>query len=129
MRDLPGIFSLIFPLLLAGTVIPATGYSSELDPISSDCLSCHNGTSGPHVRYCLLEQKGTGCGGHIVSVSYAEMAAKDENLLPLSKLPPQLSLLDGKITCVTCHGTEAHNGIRLIIDNQGSALCRSCHLK
>jgi hypothetical protein len=129
MRVIPPITSLIFLLLLAGAAIPAPGYASELDPISSECLTCHDGSGGTHARFCLLEQMGKGCGGHIVSVSYAEMAARDEDLLPASRLPPYLPLHEGKITCVTCHGTEAHNGIPLIIDNKDSALCRICHLK
>jgi hypothetical protein len=82
-----------------------------------------------HVRYCLLGQKGTGCGGHIISASYAELAARDESLLPESKLPPEIALYEGKITCVTCHGSDPHLGEALAMDNSDSTLCRACHLK
>ncbi len=129
MRDYPRNFSLFIVLLLAGAAIPASSSSSELDPISAECLTCHDGSGGPYARYCLLEQMGKGCGGHIVSVRYAEIAARDKKLRPAKNLRADLPLYDGKITCVTCHGTEAHEGVLLIIDNTGSALCRSCHLK
>jgi len=129
MRDFSSITALALPLLLAGIANSIPASASALDPISADCLSCHDGSGGPHARYCLLEQMGKGCGGHIVSVRYADMAARDKNLRPARNLSPLLPLYDGKITCVTCHGSEPHEGIPLIIDNRGSALCRSCHLK
>jgi hypothetical protein len=105
------------------------GDISKLDPVSAGCITCHDGSNGPHVSFCLLEQRGLGCGGHIVSVSYVDLAARSEKLREVSSLPPQLLLHDGKITCVTCHGPEPHDGMPLAIDNIDSALCRACHVK
>jgi hypothetical protein len=102
---------------------------SKLDPLSAGCITCHDGSNGPHVSFCLLEQRGLGCGGHIVSVSYVEMAAGSDKLRDANSLPPQMPLLDGKITCVTCHGPEPHDGMPLALDNIDSALCRACHIK
>jgi hypothetical protein len=106
-----------------------TGTPSKLDPISAGCVTCHDGTSGPHVGFCLLDQKGKGCGGHIVSASYVDLAAGSEKLREVSSLPPQLHLFEGKITCATCHGSEPHDGMPLAINNIDSGLCRACHLK
>ena len=108
--------------------VPLNDPSAELDPISSGCFTCHDGANGPHVTFCLLGKQG--CGGHIVSVSYAEVVARNEKFHPASRLPPELVLYEGKITCVTCHGTEPHQGTPLVMDNNnGSALCRACHRK
>ena len=120
------IFCLVVLLL---TSIAGMGESSEIDPLSAACLSCHNGSEALHVRFCLLGQKDTGCGGHIISASYAAFAAQDKNLLPESKLPPEIVLYEGKITCITCHGNDPHLGESLAINNRESALCRACHLK
>ena len=124
----PRIFSPIV-LLLAFVAIPAVAHASGLDPISTACLACHDGSEAPHVRFCLLEQMGKGCGGHIVSVLYADIAARDKKLRPPSSLPPELTFYEGKITCCTCHGTEPHLGEPLVMDNHYSALCRTCHRK
>jgi hypothetical protein len=106
------------------------GNSAKLDPISAECIGCHDGSNGMHVRFCLLGQKGTGCGGHIVSTYYADLvAAQRKGFQPLSNLPPELVLYQGKITCRTCHGADPHDGTPLAIDNFDSALCRSCHIK
>ncbi|MFU8818805.1 MAG: hypothetical protein ACNA74_03670 [Desulfurivibrio sp.] len=111
----------------------ATVPSSELDPISADCVTCHDGTESPHISFCLLSAKGKGCGGHIISASYAALAAKNKGLRPESDIRPELVLYEGLITCATCHGTchreDPHaTGIH-VIDNFNSALCRSCHIR
>jgi hypothetical protein len=107
--------------------------SSELDPISAGCVACHDGGQGPHISFCLLSARGTGCGGHIVSASYAELAAKNKGLRPESDLRPELVLYEGLITCATCHGAcpreDPHGTGTHVIDNFNSALCRSCHIR
>jgi hypothetical protein len=127
----------VVALLVPGVAIPAVGgvvgmypqqITSELDPVSAGCISCHDGSAGLNVRYCLLSQKDKGCGGHIVSADYAALAAKDKNLRPPGSLSSELTFYEGKITCVTCHGDDPHN-VPLAIDNTDSALCRFCHLK
>ncbi len=92
------------------------GVVSELDPVSADCMACHNGSEGFSIRYCLLSQKGQGCGGHIVSADYAQLAAIDLKLRPPNDLPPDIVFHEGKITCVTCHGYDPHN-VYFAIDN------------
>jgi len=123
-------FSEIFAAKSSAIAAP-TSIISELDPISFDCIACHDGSMGPHIRFSLPSQKDLGMwgGGHIVSVSYAERAARISGLRPMNSLPPELVLYQGKITCVTCHGSDPHLTRMLVIDNLHSALCRSCHLK
>jgi len=122
-----------FPLCLSLVTVPAAaslpGEFSEMDPISSECMVCHDGSVGIPVRYCLPSEKGTGCGGHVISADYALLAARDKGLNPASTLPPEMALFDGVLTCVTCHGDDPHLGKALALDNFGSALCRSCHKK
>jgi hypothetical protein len=130
------IFSLVVPLLLSIAIVPtvmtarasADTTTSELDPISAGCYSCHDGSSAPRVLYCTPSQLHSGCYGHPVSVSYGELASQSRQLQPLSSLPPELVLYQGKITCVTCHGPFPHDGEPFAMDNSHSALCRACHL-
>ena len=129
------IVALAFPLLLIAATISAAktrvapslkGAPVKLDPVSAGCLACHENAGGSHAGFCLLAE----CGGHIVSVSYADLAARNKGLLPMSSLPSELVLYEGEIvTCATCHGFEPHSGMALAMDNRGSFLCRSCHRK
>jgi len=133
------IFILVGTLVVCPVILATSGKAdsmqddlSKLDPISAGCLTCHDGSSdaaGQHAMFCLLDNLGKGCGGHIVSASYVELAARNKNLHPVSNLPPQLVLHEGKITCVTCHGEEPHTGTSLVIENRHSSLCRNCHMK
>ena len=118
----------VIPVAQAASNAPSN-YTDQLDPVSAACLSCHDGSAGPHVRFCLLSQKDKGCGGHIISASYSDLASRNQDLQPPSSLPSELVLYQGKITCVTCHGNEPHAGRALVIRNIGSALCRACHRK
>jgi hypothetical protein len=132
------IFILVATLVLSPVILATSGKAdsmhgdlSKIDPISVGCLACHDGSNeaaGQHVMFCLLDTLGKGCGGHIVSASYVELASRNKNLYPVSNLPPQLVLHEGKITCVTCHGDEPHTGTSLVIENRHSSLCRICHM-
>lgn len=111
-----------------GNATQASG-TAELDPISSDCVGCHDGSGGPHAGFCLLMQKAEGCKGHIVSASYADLAADKPGLRSAAAVTETLSLYEGKITCATCHNIYSQVGPMLAVDNGGSALCRICHIK
>ena len=90
----------------------------ELDQLSSECLSCHED---------IAEPKNRSHGGHITGRPYEDDTEASQKFRMVSVLPPELVLVEGKITCATCHGLDPHDGQILVIDNRGSALCNSCH--
>ncbi|NJC87274.1 MAG: hypothetical protein FIB02_01890 [Desulfuromonas sp.] len=100
-----------------------------LDPVSAGCIACHNGSEGSPAGFCLLLPGSRKADGHVISVTYAELAKRNQGIRPIGSLPAEMVLHDGKITCATCHGSDPHNRNSLVIDNKGSALCRACHLK
>lgn len=129
---------LLLPILvlLCGPLAAPVGTAraddtSELDPVSAECYSCHDGSDGPHAQYSLSSQRGLAyvAAGHLVSASYAKLAAEDKYLNPMNSLPPELVFHEGDMTCVTCHGEDPHLGYPLAMDNSHSDLCRACHLK
>lgn len=70
---------------------------------------------------------------HPVSITWP---AGDAGLNPVGSIDPRLKLRSGKVECTTCH--EPHNnGLGtvlgqvefLVMSNQGSAMCLSCHNK
>ena len=69
---------------------------------------------------------------HPISLQYdASVAAADGHLRLPSELPGNLPLFANRVECATCH--DVHNTLGtdglLRVDNQGSALCLTCHLK
>ena len=88
--------------------------------ISDECLSCHEDLASPN--------GGSHSGSHVIGLVYADHAARNEKLRPVFELPAELVLIEGVVTCASCHGTDPHDKQSLVINNRGSALCRACHL-
>jgi hypothetical protein len=87
------------------------------------CTSCHDGTIGPGVEFRM----GPDDGGmsHPVEVDYGAAYAKQpDKYVPPSELPENVLLVDGKVTCVSCHdpaSTERNHVSR------PASLCDACH--
>ncbi|MBW2451491.1 MAG: hypothetical protein JRE16_08555 [Deltaproteobacteria bacterium] len=93
---------------------------SGVDQFSSECLSCHEDI--------IDSGSSSHSGSHVVGIDYQEQSARNRMLRADYDLPPELLLPNGVVSCVTCHGSEPHEGQSLVIDNSGSALCSACHL-
>ena len=48
-------------------------------------------------------------------------------LRPLSQVPDQVNLPDGKVACVSCHDLYARERYLLTVPIHGSELCFACH--
>jgi len=86
------------------------------------CVACHDGSSGMAVT---IGPAGAGHGDHPVEVDYAAVAARQPGrYVPLTQLPEDVPLVDGKVTCTSCHdGASRHPG-RVV---RAGSLCQSCH--
>lgn len=112
------LFGFLGIILLSGEKVDsASEGASRLDQISSECLSCHEDV-----------HDSSHSGSHAISIDYAEHAAGNKKLRPVSSLQKELVLFEGLITCKTCHGSDPHDGQKLTIDNSESGLCKACHL-
>lgn len=124
------VFLAISPRICVAMKHPAFD-TSKLDPISSACSSCHvspfeeTGIEDT-TSCCFFPFKGAE-NKLIVSTSYTELSKRNIGLKPAEMLPNEIVLYNGAITCITCHGSESHNGKRTVLDNSGSTLCYSCH--
>jgi len=93
----------------------------DLDAVSSECLSCHEEFASPSAAVHIAQ-------GHLSPKPYAEMVAANKKLRLANELPADILLYKGRITCVSCHPDEPHDGVPLVISNENSALCTACHL-
>lgn len=100
---------------------------SQLDDASQKCLTCHDNMNTL-----------------IVGLDYVSAARLDRSLVSAASLDARLKLVDGKISCITCHkeySEETHMELyeesiaepttypMLQVSNYGSGLCLMCHRK
>lgn len=110
-----------------------------LDAASAECVGCHQDAVTVNEPLQVCHQ---GNCDHPVGVSYVSFSSKNRGLIPPEGLIPEIKLVDGKISCLTCHipynaeheekaafkGSFQPDSL-LSVDNTGSKLCTSCHRK
>ena len=134
--------------------VDTTGHASALDSESRKCLSCHDGTMAIDVLSVTSGSTdamwaGTRSLDHPVGVLYRRsIFRKPGEYVHESSLDAAVRLVDGKVSCVSCHRTkkvyrakgvasgvalEGHSGCTgdsgLVVSNYRSSLCLSCHIK
>lgn len=105
-----------------------------LDPISMECISCHDGTLAGSVHYRVNGPNYTAfnikavTGSHPVGMDYTRYTNK-KDYAPFYELPKNMVLMDGRIGCLTCHDMLGKNMAYLSTDLNNSNLCFACHRK
>lgn len=97
---------------LIGTV--HLGNSPKVTSIAQDCLSAHDGTMGKAVG---------GPDQHKTDVLYLKNSGFK------SVTDKRVVIVDGKVTCISCHNPYRNDLGRLSRSNANSSLCLTCHIK
>jgi predicted CXXCH cytochrome family protein len=92
----------------AARATPPEGAERASTPAAT-CLECHEGHAG----------------GHRIDIDYAAAAAENPRLAPLERLPPEVPLVDGRVSCTSCHDGASTIGALLALPPK--QLCLSCH--
>ena len=98
------------------------GVSASGDEPTRECRSCHDGTSGPNIG-----------NSHSVGIRYKvggrpnSRAGRGSTLTPSSRLDSRIRLFDDKVECGSCHSPYSPLPKLLVMANDRSELCRSCH--
>lgn len=80
-----------------------------IDKVASACLGCHNGSMTHNVnvrteRTRVPLHDFSSNDDHPVGMVYEESARRDpRNYRPATALHPNIRLVDGRVTCITCH--------------------------
>jgi predicted CXXCH cytochrome family protein len=107
--------------------------SGSLDRLSIQCISCHDssigrgdsiGSSGFWLHSKDLARH---LNGHPIGVSYDEAQYKDPGGYKEKSILSPVKLFSGKVGCGSCHDPYSSIPNRLVISNEGSALCYKCH--
>lgn len=113
----------------------AETYNNSLgvDPLSLDCLSCHDGSGASNITINLRNdpfkrfRTGHDAKDHPIGMDYASyVAAASADYKPLFGRG-NMVLVDGKVGCLTCHDPLNGEKGHLVMSDRNSALCLSCH--
>ncbi len=112
-----------------GTLLAAR--TTGLDAESRSCLACHDGTAasdtGAHTfRNNNLEPASE----HPVGVPLRATLTRierDFGLVSVATLDKRVRLANGVIGCGSCHSVYSREKSQLVMSNQKSRLCLSCH--
>jgi predicted CXXCH cytochrome family protein len=100
---------------------------------STRCLTCHDGAMASDATArtgaVLLGMPSQGSQAHPVAVEYrlTDPGFGDGALRPESMLDPRVRLFDHRVECASCHSPYSSEPRLLVMSNQGSQLCLSCH--
>jgi predicted CXXCH cytochrome family protein len=105
-----------------------TDPDSPIDPLSAECIGCHDGSIGPEADFTV----GSGVwmhegGGHAIGVNYREARMRGSELRPAAELDENIRFCEGKVGCPTCHDWFLEKNVKLVMDIDRSMLCLECH--
>lgn len=100
-----------------------------IDTFSQTCLACHAGSIQAGWGIGSTHAGGTTRGAHRIGINYVSVAARGKPIRNAGALDRRLVLVEGRIACISCHDPFNPEGNHLTIENNGSALCLSCHMK
>ena len=110
------------------------GDGRRLDAHTRRCLTCHDGASATESDNITPWTRSRGYPGdrgrnHPVGVRYDGLRRSKglSPLRPVSLLPREVALPDGKVGCLSCHNLYAGGRYLLSVPIQVSVLCLTCH--
>ncbi len=120
---------LFWVISLYAQEVPHHGYLAYMDRPKL-CLSCHDGTIAENISpctqlSCLLDKKSS----HPVFKKYPPIGKESEYAPVFEVKAAGIPLIDGEVTCVSCHNLMNQQSPHLIMEDWRSRLCTTCHIR
>ena len=90
--------------------------AAAVDRFSAQCLECHDEKS----------DHGASKANHPVGKDYARWVSYGGYRAP-GAIPEPIRLVDGMVSCVSCHEGYTRDHGKLVMSNEGSRMCFGCH--
>lgn len=126
-----------FSFFSTGSTSSGANQETVIDSFSRNCLTCHDGTRASDVSVNYRNatggfKKNSHSGGkdHPIGMDYASYASSgDGGYKSIATLDSKMIFIDGKVGCLTCHNPLNPEKKHLVMSDQRSALCLTCHNK
>lgn len=126
--------SFYFPSSSMSYSYNAQNQSNNIDALSTNCLTCHDGGHASDVNVTYRNNPGSktksydGTGQHPIGMDYAAYTQKDfKNYKPVTSFNSKMIFVDGKVGCLTCHNPLNPDKNHLVMSDYRSSLCQTCH--
>lgn len=115
-------------IMVSGHLDARKPLAGNIDIFSIQCMSCHESLSDDlAVRITgNVIRHGSERGNHPVGMLYQNSVSYG-GYRRVSQIPKQVVLPNGKVSCISCHHGYSDNHGKLVMGNEGSKLCFSCH--
>jgi predicted CXXCH cytochrome family protein len=107
----------------------------NIDPLSADCVSCHDGVSASSIAVDLRNRPfertsrvNSFTNDHPIGMDYASYLIGNKALKPI-RGNSKMIFVNGKVGCITCHDPLNEEKGHLVMSDVKSALCLTCHNK
>lgn len=105
----------------------------HLDAMTLDCLYCHDGALAPLPELLLKGHLADGANNaHSIGTVYYQGPSRTRDYRPPYELPalaPNMRFIQSKVGCLSCHDPLSTLPHYLVVPNNGSRLCLTCHVK
>ena len=105
------------------------GFSVNNKARVSECLSCHDGSIAPNLSFCIEKSSSRTPGGHPVNRPYPPIEKQKMFHNTALVKAAGIKLVNGRVTCVSCHNLANPQRPHLVIEIDHSKLCLTCHIK
>lgn len=122
---------------VTGSNVSFNETGKSIDSLSNDCLACHDGVIAQNFKIRIKNTPGGRVmslediiGGHPVGMEYSKYVSVDskgyKNEVSFTR---EMIFAEGKVGCLTCHNPLNTAKGHLVMSNENSALCFTCHNK
>ncbi|GFO64793.1 cytochrome c3 family protein [Geomonas paludis] len=134
-----GGLTIIFKALTKGTTTSrtrtTTNTTATLDQLSANCLSCHDGIGGSQINVELRDRPldrrsmvNSFTSDHPLGMTYDAYVAAGRGYKDVGS-NTKMIFVNGKVGCLSCHDPLNTERGHLVMSDNGSALCKTCHDK
>jgi predicted CXXCH cytochrome family protein len=106
----------------------------SLDQMSLECMTCHDGLAAPSYEIRVKNDPNHGIrtlnsalNNHPIGMDYRQYASASRDFRQIDTTNGPMIFVKGRVGCLTCHNPLNPEKDHLVMSNQGSALCLTCH--
>lgn len=103
----------------------------RLDAESTGCVGCHDGSTASDAGgHAMSISPGEGPSDHPIGVLVSAKSTREDcTIRTPHAIDPRVRLYNNAIGCGSCHNVYSDQEDLLVMSNQRSALCLSCHVQ